>query len=1577
MPVNRGYMLEQIARNRAVSRAVAPDMAARTEEEADKRSWWEHLIGKVSALDAARMAHVSNIMDQIFEIRGDPLERGAEFARLMMPAFLGTSIGRSIGIESAEKADDIAALSPLPTALVEGWKGRYDPAEEFRESWGGDIERMSGVRLIEEQMQRQGLGKPSPWLSVPLGIGAEIITGPPIGGAGVSSLAKARYFDDIAKYSDDVLDVARFAEMGLSEADIAKYGDEVLDLVRSGAARSKDLPSALLQDAAKGALRRAAEKPLTKMPVTLPIFRRGSEESAQAALTAAREAAAEAGTELTAKQAARITRKYGEGVGPRLFGFGKAGERIEIEPLTRLRDAVFGSEEASRIGLQIGPVEIPAAQDVFDAASFGIKWGLREKTPTWVKNLEDVEGFKWLPKYVEQGLSGLPHAVLKIFNRFPEIYKAGDPFAYIGARQNLAMASARKTMARQGAIEMGRDLWRGLDDTERVQMNVALNSVLDPTEWRALDEAYTALDDAVKAKQSYLEGVGLGGEKKVAETAARKTAAAERAAERLTSVEGDILRAYNEMSEIGARYGMDDATAARLERVRSALTGEAKGIRYGLREVGKDLTDARDDLARFVNRRARYSGEKIGVRDIGPAPLAPPRTLDEYIQATHGIEGSVDEHASAVLDELRSYLRSIDGAIDDGGELGEEMARTFEHAPGLNNLRKSHRFNARKRAVSPDEMREHLAQMFPEYTDMTEADFIDAMERVIAQSKTAVGQMQSDDLLDVVGIEKVVDELAANVEAALSEGNVSLARKWQHLADDAADRMKPWENVDPWDAGPDVAKKADTARRVRARVQATDRSIADMAGRDAARAAGQVSRRAEAADDMASRAEWLTGEAKPMGADIGRLKQLERKLVTLSGRQGWMERGKAFAQADMGRMQRKVARIAEHDAAILEAEQRVSEILRKADWQRVERFIDDTTTRLDEAGRAVPDVERAAKLKEMARELKAINDDMLTDEWMSGIATRELLPGQRSLGYVYQAEPGRMGFLESLGAGGRRRVEQAEAFKRYTGIPLETEPTERGVVQRFIRSSAEPEIPKERSLKSIFQRAEEGVPTNPDIAELMTQRALRSGVNVAKADFVDDAMKRWGTELADEAEPLAGEVVYTITRGGDAIRYSVPDYVKDFLDNFESAFTRDPGFKQMLNIYDRIHNAFKRMATSWNPMFHGRNLGSNEVLLWLEDIGDMRGWEDAIAIARGAEGTYDIGKWSFSADEFAEFAQRYGVKRGMFGPSEAIEPTVHEMRQIGSRKAHHILNPSIGGGQLGTAIEDTSRMAGFINALNKGLDPEAAAALVDKALYNYTSDFLTSTERNLFKRAFSFYSWIRQNLPHMVERLAKEPEKFVKMGRVLRNMQAASGISREDMPEWQREGGYVGMPVTIGGKRYTVRSSLPIEDLEVLAAARNPIEGIRELVTRSSPLVRSPVEMGLQKEIFTGADIPPHTRAPGYVQRLDEALQGSEFWNSLKQDLDLVYYTDYKTGEPYLAGNSYVLKAVRDFAPFFYQLGKFTDTRDKTGIDRVGWMTGVRMSEFDQEAADDQQLLDEYIRWQETMDELRRQGLVR
>lgn len=332
------------------------------------------------------------------------------------------------------------------------------------------------------------------------------------------------------------------------------------------------------------------------------------------------------------------------------------------------------------------------------------------------------------------------------------------------------------------------------------------------------------------------------------------------------------------------------------------------------------------------------------------------------------------------------------------------------------------------------------------------------------------------------------------------------------------------------------------------------------------------------------------------------------------------------------------------------------------------------------------------------------------------------------------------------------------------------------------------------------------------------------------------------------------------------------------IEKYYKTFTSDEATNSLSKFYDKaLLGPWKAAVTGIFPAFHIRNFFGNLHNMWLGGFGldDLPLLSKAKDLQLGKEVIVNGQKIT------KELLEQLGIMgKGQFGFD------IGKALETGTSKLSY-LNPFKAGRTFGTALEDNSKIAFFLQRLNKGDDIYKARSTVAKFLFDYEE--LTGFEKNAMKRIIPFYTWMRKNIPLQIEQLAKQPHKYAALAKLYKNVgMETTEEEKEALPSYVKEGFFTKLGKGEKGttKFLTSGSLLPWEDLGRLyrGSAGRTVE--REVLGSLSPFLKAPLEMVMNKDIFRGKNLDELGYSYGYSAR--------NFPKSIKE---LLQYKEEKTAK--------------------------------------------------------------------------------
>jgi len=332
------------------------------------------------------------------------------------------------------------------------------------------------------------------------------------------------------------------------------------------------------------------------------------------------------------------------------------------------------------------------------------------------------------------------------------------------------------------------------------------------------------------------------------------------------------------------------------------------------------------------------------------------------------------------------------------------------------------------------------------------------------------------------------------------------------------------------------------------------------------------------------------------------------------------------------------------------------------------------------------------------------------------------------------------------------------------------------------------------------------------------------------------------------------------------------------LSKMTQIFSSDELISRFGRLFDQFQARVKFLQTAPNPGFHVRNTMSDMFMNFLDGVTSIAPYRQATELVGGRGKGIKIylksGK-ALTGEEILQLYDGMGLRAGFFHAEAGIIPG------MGSRLTHGTNNVVR---RVSELREDTMRMAHFIDALKKTPSTdniEEAAELAAKRVRKYNFDYqdLTSVEKKVFRRAVPFYTFMRKNVPLMLETYFTRPGRMTVPTKAQNALAAFLGNDNRDeplpgmvssTPEWMAR--FPGVELSEVGPENDpifMQPDLPYNQVEQLFGGfakggsltdklQSGTQGLLKeiLLEQSTPLLRTAAEYGTQTDLSTGADQP-------------------------------------------------------------------------------------------------------------------------
>ena len=546
-----------------------------------------------------------------------------------------------------------------------------------------------------------------------------------------------------------------------------------------------------------------------------------------------------------------------------------------------------------------------------------------------------------------------------------------------------------------------------------------------------------------------------------------------------------------------------------------------------------------------------------------------------------------------------------------------------------------------------------------------------------------------------------------------------------------------------------------------------------------------------------------------------------------------------------------------------------------------------------------------------------------------------------------------------------------------------------------------------RSYKTFEEAAKHGL--KPDSLEHLIYRTAKQHFNrMGRHDFLEVGAKQFG-KTAEELGTLGRKNVLLEKMGratDDVSKYTdevagikqlkgvkfEPEVAQALGRTVE--FITDENLAAMAKVIDYPLRVFKYGATVANLGFHVRNAISNYWLLYLKDgIGAFNPMTNALGYELAGIETMALknpkllnktiqglinsktGR-AFTYREIIDEMSRIGILGGFFGEELGMRAVQPIMQTAAKRVASKVVHAPT---KLGSFVEDGARITGYLNDMfkyNARLGTQAASEYSAKRVWKFLYDYgeITVREQKYGKRFAPFYTWLRKNTALQVEQLIKQPGKFSFIGKIKNFVESASedvGVDEKYLPDYFRKGDYWRTPTKdkYGNQLYW-NPNIAFQDLNKFSDVGG------ELWSIMNPLLRVPIEMKFNKNLFFGSDIEsgsgltaaPLPNIPGLEKVLDSLPKSILDMFKIYKSKDGEYLTTQK--REYI---SRMIPALYNMAKSFPMKGQETPY---TRWRRQSWLTGTKFAPYEEEKEKERYYKEDLSRYQLQIRKLKKLGIL-
>lgn len=408
---------------------------------------------------------------------------------------------------------------------------------------------------------------------------------------------------------------------------------------------------------------------------------------------------------------------------------------------------------------------------------------------------------------------------------------------------------------------------------------------------------------------------------------------------------------------------------------------------------------------------------------------------------------------------------------------------------------------------------------------------------------------------------------------------------------------------------------------------------------------------------------------------------------------------------------------------------------------------------------------------------------------------------------------------------------------------------------------------KERTIDTIaeaermakFAKDEMGINLKPikDIRVLTTVRELEGIAQRATRKLYDDIVKMGDTVIADADKAPRGWVVMPVEQfKGKAIHPEVARHLERFTQVTRSV----DGMEGVANLFNHVQSLWKGWVTTSVP-FHIRNALGNVYNNFLEGVVNPHMYSIATDIQAGMNRQYVLNGQRYTGQQIRQLFRQQGLEGFGIFEGESLRNLTREVQEDFGKKNLSVnpLNKDFalvrGSRAVGDKLETNAKLAHFVDKMAKGWTPEQAAQSVRKYLFDYGD--LTPTEIKL-RNIFPFYTWTKKNIPLQLESLITQPGKPAAVNKLVENMRNVQGVQESDMPDWLAEEMAIPIMVDENDNQIYLKPDLPIANLNMFGGLSDTLRNATGMI---SPLFKVPLELGMERQIFTGQPIEKYPGA--------------------------------------------------------------------------------------------------------------------
>jgi hypothetical protein len=168
---------------------------------------------------------------------------------------------------------------------------------------------------------------------------------------------------------------------------------------------------------------------------------------------------------------------------------------------------------------------------------------------------------------------------------------------------------------------------------------------------------------------------------------------------------------------------------------------------------------------------------------------------------------------------------------------------------------------------------------------------------------------------------------------------------------------------------------------------------------------------------------------------------------------------------------------------------------------------------------------------------------------------------------------------------------------------------------------------------------------------------------------------------------------------------------------------------------------------------------------------------------------------------------------------------------------------------------------------------------------------LSKVEQDYLKRLIPFYTFTKKNLAYQMQNVFDNPNRYNKLIKMIDGAWVAADIDpKKDLEQYKRENMWIPIYVNKDGEYKALKANLPVGDFGEFI--ENPL---KKVVASTAPAIRTPFELAMNTQAFTGMPIQEFQGQRGY--QLPWAGRKLEYgFSQLGWDVPLAMGTDILQG---------------------------------------------------------------------------------